>query len=202
MIRMNVQTWTQFKTLVVNKDLSIQYSEESNLYEIYASENGFIWHINLIKDEGADIVDFETNYKDNANSSIATLLRPFAKDSVEFKGEGKGGTITKDTTQNVDLKLTEDMYCDGGFLYASDAEFGDYIKSQVIDIDDILGYGENYVLKTWIEKWYVIPNQIMHVKVNQGGAISANLYLRLKYTSIGTINDVQFAINYHLYRKK
>ena len=202
---MNIKKiWTEFKTIVTSKDLSIQYREGTSEYNLWASDTNdeYLCFISKTDPASTDQTDFENNYKDNANSSIATLIQPFAKDSVDFKGEGKGGIVTKGTTQDIDLKLIEDMYCDGGFLFAGYAEFGDYIKAQVIDIDDVLGYGENYILKTWIEKWYVIPDQIMYVKVNQGGTIPANVYLRLKYTSIGSTNDIKFAVNYHLYKKK
>lgn len=71
MILMPINSWDTYKsTVIVAKALMIQYSETSTNYDIYASEDAFVWNISLSKDGGADVTDFETNYKPTANRAI------------------------------------------------------------------------------------------------------------------------------------
>lgn len=91
MIIMPINSWSSFKTLVApaNKNLSVQYSETSAAYEIFAMEaSAFMWTISILKDSGADVTDFEANYKSTANKAIeprdpdgARILRPKAAKS-------------------------------------------------------------------------------------------------------------------------
>ena len=67
-IIMPVNSWSDFKVLLSAKSLQIQYSETSAAYELYMAEVGiFLWNMSLPKDNGADVTDFENNYKPTAN---------------------------------------------------------------------------------------------------------------------------------------
>lgn len=108
---------------------------------------------------------------------------------------------TKNATTNLDHKITKDnSYLNGGRFIYQNAEWGDFISCQIVDVDNILGYGAGTVLKTYIEKWYIHPNETHAVcELPYAGHVPKNLYLRVKYTSVGTTNDVNMAINYHLH---
>lgn len=72
MIIMPINSWSDYKsTVVTSKGLLLQYTETSDRYDIYASEKGqFVWTISLLKDDGADVTDFEDNFKTDANQPL------------------------------------------------------------------------------------------------------------------------------------
>lgn len=115
----------------------------------------------------------------------------------DFYGDGFSGTATKNTTTNFDFKVTKDMcYCSGGEIIVKDAEHGDYIKIEVIDKDNVLGYGANTVLQVYLEKWHVDYHGKNVLEVPYAGKIPNGVYLRLKYTSMSSTTDVKVAVNY------
>ena len=65
-------SWTQFKQIVItNKDLSLQYTSDSQGYDIYGPDlDEIIWHIRLLNNGDSDVTDFLTNFAPNANQSI------------------------------------------------------------------------------------------------------------------------------------
>lgn len=60
-------SWSIFKTSAISKQLGLQYIEFANRYDIYINEGVLVWKISLIKDNGDDVIDFETNYKALSN---------------------------------------------------------------------------------------------------------------------------------------
>lgn len=67
MIILSTSTWADFKTLAVTKQLALTYTEWPNRYEVYLNEGVLVWNFTLPKDEGADVINFETYYKAAAN---------------------------------------------------------------------------------------------------------------------------------------
>lgn len=121
----------------------------------------------------------------------------------DFHGDGISGVATKNSTTTFDFKIVEDnCYCSGGEIIVKDAEHGDYIKIEIVDVDNILGYGYNTVLQTYLQKWFVDYRGKNILEVPYAGYIYRNLYLRLKYTSVGTTNDVKVAVNYSFHLEK
>jgi hypothetical protein len=75
-----VDTWTNYKSLLSSKTMTIQYEESSTDYKLYAPEAGaFLWTIILNKGT-SDATDFETNYKPTANAPLmingGTVMTP------------------------------------------------------------------------------------------------------------------------------
>lgn len=60
-------SWTAFKTLAGTKQLGLHYVEFPTHYDIYVNEGVLIWTIELTKDGGSDVTDFESNYKALSN---------------------------------------------------------------------------------------------------------------------------------------
>ena len=80
---MEASSWSNFKTLVSDKTLLIQYSENARGYNLYAPEASvFMWHIWVPKDGGADVADFETNFKPTANAPMMINGVPMSAPSV------------------------------------------------------------------------------------------------------------------------
>lgn len=204
-------SYQDLKTVVTNKNLYWQYEESTAKYDIWTLDTTIayqtiVWkagYESLDTDTGqntTDRTDFETNYKSGANKRL-NMLQPFSDNLVEFKGLGTIATATKNSTTDIDLVLSEARLLNGGHMYADKAILNDYIVAQVVDVDDILGYGAGFVAKEWITKWYVIPNIYQRIETPQAGEILAGLYLRLKYTSTGTVDDVTILVNYNTFKK-
>ena len=72
MIAISTTSWTEYKSLVIStKNLPFQYTETAAYYTIYAAEVGvYLWTYVLYKDGGADVTDFEDNYKALGNKPI------------------------------------------------------------------------------------------------------------------------------------
>lgn len=119
--------------------------------------------------------------------------------SYTFLGESTSGTITHETTGDIDFKIDGKYMMFGVQMVYKDAAFGDYLAFQIVDKDNVLGYGANTVLSDWVKKWYVPHTQ------NEWTVLSplakelpvAGLYARLKYTSVG-LTDVSIKINYSM----
>lgn len=205
-----ILAYDTFKSLVNNKDLVWNYIESDNKYDIYSSENNIIYRTEIFKsctnivgidesENSTNKTDFETNYKPTANSQNSLLLSPFTKNSVQLNAHGVYATVTKNTIQNIDLKIEHDnVLVHGAMFYAKDAVFGDHVKAKVVDVDNILGYGAGTVLSKWIEKWYIVPNTLLKVTQDSAADILNGLYLRIQYTSVGTTNNVEVICNYYL----
>ena len=120
------------------------------------------------------------------------------RNKFDFAGNKIAGTATKNTTTNIDFKMPADSWLDGGMILVKDHVKGDYFIIEIVDIDNILGGGAGAILKTYVN-WYVHPDlPCLQVETNYAGKVLKNLYLRVKYTSVGTVNNVWVAANYRL----
>lgn len=207
--------WAEVKSFIDNRSICAQFVEFSNKYWVVAIDGPFALQTLIPKvspaPDPSDQKDFEENYKDDGNQSYTDSngielhrSRAFANtDGLKFRGTGIKGTATKDTTTNFDYKLTEDRYLNGTETYLQDQEWGDYITLQVVDKDNILGYGAGVVLDEFGTEWniatdterqgpYILPYPALVIK---------DLYIRMKYISTGTTNDVKFKSNLFLHKK-
>jgi hypothetical protein len=75
---MSVATWSEYKTLLTNKVLTIQYYDDGTSYNLFAPEaQTFLWSICLLKGS-SDATDFETNYKPTANAPMMINGNPIS----------------------------------------------------------------------------------------------------------------------------
>jgi len=67
-----IKNWLSFKKFIDDKSLSIQFIEFEEMYHIYAFDN--IFSLQYIMDkyssDTTDLIDFETNYKNQANKKL------------------------------------------------------------------------------------------------------------------------------------
>jgi len=121
-----------------------------------------------------------------------------------FKGDGVSGTATKNTTTNIDYIVGESgLYISGAEFIYKDSVWGDYVECQIIDVDNVLGYGANTVLTQYVKKWYLDPNTTkLILESPYAGALPNGVYVRIKYHSVGTEIDPSIMINYFLHDAK
>lgn len=124
---------------------------------------------------------------------MATSVRKVSDmdaDKVKFRGKGISFTATAGQSTSYDYKLTEARLIDGTRLILKDHAFGDYVNFQVVDVDNILGYGAGTVLDEFSDHWYVSPDTMdqREVRLPYSAEILVNLYIRIIYTSVGNTN--------------
>lgn len=124
------------------------------------------------------------------------------KQNLNFNGNGKHAlNLTFGQSHNIDIQLTDDSLLTGASVIVKDATFGDKFHVQVIDIDNILGFGANTVLLQTITNWGVITDKQDQGVLEAGypAKIYGGLYLRMIYESTGIVNP-SVIINYHLHK--
>ena len=137
----------------------------------------------------------------NGSGLIITKASMFASDNVLFSGKGVLGTATAGISSNIDLVMTDDCFLTGGILRTNISVFGDYADMQVVDKDNVLGYGVNVVLNQFVTKWYMRSDsqEQFVTSLPYPSKIFSGLYLRLVYHSTGGIN-VSAVMNYELHK--
>jgi hypothetical protein len=146
--------------------------------------------------------------KDNQPIKIDTTapVRSFAlEEGVTLRARLVGivnATATKNSATNHDYQIPVISYggvnkqavMNGIEFYAKDAEIGDKISFQIVDVNNILGYGAGTVLDEFGKDWYVSPNTLNKIILYKANLI-AGLFIRMVYTSTGTTNDVKLFCN-------
>ena len=151
-------------------------------------------------------VDYLKNNPGPQDVDGAPLVRPRAFHSSDgFRARFKGalaGTANKNNITDIDYLVSEERYITGVRLIACDAVIGDSVDFQIVDKDNILGYGAGVVLDTFGESWWIDPTTPTQpdVVVSYPAKILAGLYIRVKYTSIGTADDVDVRANLYLHK--
>jgi len=142
MKNIKIDDWTFFKTTVITrKKLGLQYTENNLNYFVFAGEAGiFFWEITLVKNT-EEALDFETNYKDTANSPLefrsAEGLIKFASakfvDTLSFFPTGATDQLelTEATLGFIKYHLDTPYTLAGVHAFWENAAFGDFISLSV-----------------------------------------------------------------------
>lgn len=191
-----VVSWSIFKDFVNERSLSIQWIDLNDTYWCKAIDGNFNLECSVFKNT-SDATDFETNYKDSGNKSPKTeVVTQFEKDDKVLKLFCATATVDQNSEAALLILVPgtpgtgEGRYIAGGKAWFNTATDGDKIKTcEVVDVDNILGYGAGVVLKKWHDEeaplanqgWYFpISNPILEVEPIGGyGFIYSGLYLRV-----------------------
>lgn len=130
-----------------------------------------------------------------------TNIDQFSSAALNFRGTGVTATMNTETTTDLDLAIYEDRVMTGGVVLTKGSTFGDYIRLQVVDKDNILGYGAGTVLNEFVTNWYVTDDTQAQFPLEcpYPAKIISGLYVRIKYTSTGT-TAVKLAVNFMLHK--
>ena len=141
---------------------------------------------------------------DPATGREIILMEAFAYNGqYEVKGTGFRGVATAGTTTAIDFAIgNEDRHINGLRLILVNHAEADTIGLQVVDVDNVLGYGAGLVLKTFGIAWNVDSE-----KADQGrdlfnfvAKLPAGVYIRVNYVSTGG-NSVIVKLNASLHKK-
>lgn len=202
--------WTTFKSLITPKNLTVQYIDRGKFYEIFSLDGQILFSTSVIKTdpENVDQQDFEDNFKDDihTNKKVSQqVVVTEAPSDVIPAPNAFNFTANANSTTNHDFLLDEAYIVKGAAFLSPDAAYGDFIQAQIIDKDNVLGFGENTVVAVPIPKLFV------QATINSGpiqrfnSAVSelpiAGLYIRIIYTNTALLNNVSVYINLNLFRR-
>lgn len=142
-------------------------------------------------------------------------LPPFAEPLFRTKNDATDGVTTCpiNTVTTISYVLPYERYVSGGLMLVKNAEFGDYISSDIHDTDSVIP--EEYRASI-CESWPIVATYInkQFVKTKGGvytlhdidtrplnAKITAGLYLRVSYHAINSGSAREVAINYDLQNK-
>lgn len=134
-------------------------------------------------------------------TSVPSVIQILGADSVSICPFGTMFTATANQTTTYDLKISSSVYLKGGIMYTAPGTVGDTLTVQVIDKDNITGLGANTVLATYINNWYVIPEDMNAVEdVSLSQPMVAGLYIRFIYNNSNPTTNSQVIVNLLAYQ--
>jgi hypothetical protein len=143
------KTWSEFKTIVADKNLVVNFNEGDVFYYIFAPEGSATWFTEIEKTspESADQLDFENNFKNNSNKAHKSLLNqitpPGTTRVVNVTQELVSGFF--DTTYLIPagkILTIQRVFC------ASSLSLGNIVSSKLELYDDLNGDGTVLSLAT------------------------------------------------------
>ena len=109
---------------------------------------------------------------------------PFA-DSIGFRFRGASFkvNITGNSTEDYDYLLTAERWVNGGCLIINNRGADDKVTFQVVDKDNLFGFGAGVVLDEFINDFYIPEDGKLEITLDYPARLIQGLYLRMKYTS-------------------
>jgi hypothetical protein len=155
----------------------------------------------LVDQEESDLATVINNHdgiplplapQDVSIKSSAIILPSFEKGFQDLTGhnfykKGIHGTAIVGQTTDFYLKFSVNMYLPGGgYRVGLTAHSGDYIGVQIVDKDNMFGYGAGLVLGTFIDTDYCWPGREWEILTGDAKLLPAGIYLRMRYVSTGS----------------
>jgi hypothetical protein len=116
---------------------------------------------------------------------------------------GFSGTAYANATTDVDFKMAGERWLVGGTLLVGGGNWGDTATIQIVDKDNILGYGANVVLNQFVTNLQIRNDVTLQEKleVSYVSLVPKDIYIRIKYTNTSG-NPVGVACNLFLHKPK
>jgi hypothetical protein len=149
--------WEEFKSQCLSgSQWKCIYFDFGEQYRLFAKQNSFTVLCKMQKDDGADQVDFETNYKDLiTNTFVDNTQTQFERTDIVLKC-AKSSAVFSSGEAEISIKVPgtpgsgDGRYVAGGYAFTDLFSFGDKMKSiSIVDVDNILGYGAHTVIQTY-----------------------------------------------------
>ncbi len=199
-------SWEEFKTFIAK--VSVTYHEklldDNNLLLQAVDGNSKLERTCKLRDDTDEMTEYNTSYKANANKAIGATEVSGIQEPKAYRARLKGiisGTAIKNTVTNLDYQMEQLAwlgsnkvgYFDGVDFYAQDGIVGDAVSFQVVDKDGLV-YPAGTVLEEFASNWNIVPGIKDTIRLFKS-KIYPGFYIRVVYTSVGTVNDVKFVCN-------
>jgi len=201
--------WSELKILLDTvKPPLFSVKEDSDFIYLFTIVQGIRFDCILQKNTD-DYSNYESTYSGrlnltgsyDVNGKIIVSNYPFSDAAgFRFRGTSFTGTALAESTTDIDYKLVNERYINGGRLLVSNIGSNDKLTFQVVDVENVLGFGENVVLDEFITDYYVPTSGNLEVKLDYPAKIMSGLYVRLKYTN-STQLDTLIKCNLYLHWK-
>lgn len=181
-------SWDSLKAIATSKIVPLIYVDEGARYFITLNEIGspFFCLLNKVEPASSEQVEFETSFMPLANKPLVlgTQTQPFSDaGGFRFRGASFSGAAAPMATTDIDYRLNATRWINGGRAIVNNIGADDQITFQVVDKDNVLGYGANVVLDEFISGYYIPQDGTLEVRLAYPARIVEGLYLRIKYTS-------------------
>lgn len=119
--------------------------------------------------------------------------------NAALRGDLFQAAAGQETTR--DFLISDDSLIDGAIVHVLNSALGDKLKCQVVDKNNIFGYGANTVLGQYVTDWYINPSKTEQLDFTcpYPAKIYSGLYLRVVYSSTGA-SPVDVIVNYKLHK--
>jgi hypothetical protein len=126
----------------------------------------------------------------------------FSADDMTTDFKGIRFDVNVNTITDCDYQITDDSILDGMIVDSINHVLGDKVTFQVIDKDNILGYGANVILRQFGTDIYMTPGIVRQVDHSSEypAKIFTGLYLRIKYTSTDISVAPTILVRYKLHK--
>jgi hypothetical protein len=168
---------------LIGETTQVEFRAELPEEEVTLLNNLIDSHINtpLLTAEPQEVVVLEPK---DSNGVPIIKMSPFSDAmGFRFRGVSFGCTVAQNETKHCDYHLTEERWINGGRLIVPNKGPSDKVSFQVIDKDNVMGFGNNVVLDQFITDFYIPQTGDLTVNLAYPARILAGLYLRLIYTS-------------------
>lgn len=124
---------------------------------------------------------------------------PDNESGYSFRGMGDTAAVTAGANDvDVLIHATEARLVNGAEVWLDSTAFGSYVTFQVVDVDNVLGYGAGLVVEEFGDKWQIHPGVVTKAFPGYVANIPIGLYIRFKVNSADT-TDFYFNIHLHKY---
>lgn len=111
-------------------------------------------------------------------------------EDIVLQPRGFTFTAPAESSTTYDFVLDTNLYIKGAIFYVSGGQVGDWVESQVIDKDNVLGMGATaqnpIVLVEYVKRFYVFPEQVLRIdNPVVSDVLYQGLYLRTGYHNSG-----------------
>lgn len=111
----------------------------------------------------------------------------FEASKLRFFAMGVSIPCTAGVSSVLDIKLNDDYLITGSQCVVNNGTYGDNFKIEIVDVDNIIGYGAGVILNVFADGWRIRKGDYTFaIEVPYPAKIYADLYIRITYTSIGT----------------
>lgn len=124
-------------------------------------------------------------------------LTDLSPDNSLYKCQGFSGTAAANTTTDIDFKFPQERWLSGGALFVKGGNWGDTCTIQIVDVDNILGFGANTVLREFITNFAICDDSQFQIRIEVPyvSVVPQDIYMRIKYTNNNATNSCQVACN-------
>ena len=126
-------------------------------------------------------LDFLHGHLTDADGAMLIRSRAFSNsDGFRFRGASFKDTVTANTTKDIDFLISQERWINGGRALVDNIGADDQVTFQVVDKDNIFGFGAGVVLDQFISGYYVPQDGNLEIALAYPARLVAGLFLRFK----------------------